>query len=130
MRFYLILVLSLLTGLSLTACDGQATDPQADTDSLRISLTTEPDPPQSGLVDLTISVTDAHGRPLTEADLFIIADHTEMRGMTLTETAAAQGDGRYSITAEFAHGGNWRVTVQVNRDGANVALEDFDLAVR
>jgi hypothetical protein len=38
--------------------------------------------------------------------------------------------GRYAITAEFVHGGNWRVTVQVNQDGVNVALEDFELAVR
>ena len=130
MRFYLILVLLLLTTLGLAACDGQATDPQIDTDSLRILLTTEPDPPQSGLVDLTISVTDAHGRPIDNADLFIIADHTEMRGMTMTETAAAQGDGRYQVTADFVHGGNWRITVQVNQDGTNLALEDFDLTLR
>ena len=50
--------------------------------------------------------------------------------MTMSGPATAQGNGRYAITAEFVHGGNWRVTVQVNQDGANVALEDFDLAVR
>lgn len=128
MRFYLIFALSLLTGLSLIACNGQATDSQ--TDSLGILLATEPDPPQSGLVDLTISVTDAHGQPIDNADLFIIADHTEMRGMTITETAAAQGDGRYQVTVDFVHGGNWRVTVQVNQDGTNLALENFDLTLR
>ncbi len=60
----------------------------------------------------------------------MIADHVDMRGMTMSGPATAQGNGRYAITAEFVHGGNWRVTVQVNQDGANVALEDFDLAVR
>ncbi|MBE2199505.1 MAG: FixH family protein [Anaerolinea sp.] len=77
-----------------------------------------------------LCVSIAHGRPVDDADVFMIADHTEMRGMTMTGPATAQGNGRYAITADFVHGGTWRVTIQINQDGTNVALEDFDLAVR
>lgn len=129
MRFYAAVVLSIFAGLFLGACGGQA-DPESDTDGVRVSLATNPESPRTGQIELVATVTDAHGRPVDDADVFMIADHTEMRGMTMTGPAAAQGNGRYAITSDFVHGGTWRVTVQVNRDGTNVALEDFDLTLR
>lgn len=129
MRFYAAVVLSIFAGLFLAACGGQA-DPESDTGGMRVSLATNPESPRTGQIELVATVTDAHGRPVDDADVFMIADHTEMRGMTMTGTATAQGNGRYAITADFVHGGTWRVTVQVNRDGTNVALEDFDLTLR
>jgi hypothetical protein len=50
------------------------------------------------------------------SSMLMIADHIEMRGMAMTEPATAQGNGRCAITAEFVHGGNWRVTGQVNQN--------------
>lgn len=130
MRFYVAIALSIFAGLFLAACGGQTSDPEQDTNGVRVSLATNPESPRTGQIELVATVTDAHGRPVDDADVFMIADHTEMRGMTMTGTATAQGDGRYAITADFVHPGTWRVTIQVNQDGTNVALEDFDLTLR
>ena len=130
MRFYIVVALAIVAGLLLVACGGQATDPELDSGGVRVSLSTNPEPPTSGQVALIATVTDAHGRPVDDADVFMIADHTEMRGMTMTASATMQGDGRYQVILDFVHGGNWRITVQINQDGTNLALEDFDLTLR
>jgi hypothetical protein len=121
----IFLALVLLAGLSiLTAC-GASTPAPASGDGT-ISLTTNPNPPQSGDVELVVQVNDAKGQPIPDADVFIFADHTEMEGMNMNGRATAQGDGRYAITAGFEHSGMWKVTVQVKK-APNDIVQEFNL---
>ena len=117
--------LMLFVGLSfLSACGGAAApSPTSGQSNTNISLTTNPDPPKSGDVELIVTVNDTSGQPIPDADVFIFADHTEMEGMSMNGQATAQGGGRYAITAGFEHEGKWKVTVQVKKAPLDEAQE-------
>jgi hypothetical protein len=93
---------------------------------MNISLTTNPNPPQSGNVELIVTVNGAGGQPIPDADVYVFADHTEMQGMNMNGKATAQGNGRYATTADFSMPGQWKVTVQVKKAPLDVT-QDFNL---
>lgn len=128
-----ILPVLLLAGLTilLAACGGAAPvepDPASPSD-VNISLATQPDPPQTGPVELVVQVNDAGDQPVADADVFVFADHTDMKGMNMNGRATAQGNGRYAISADLSMSGNWKITVQVKKAPVDVA-EEFNLAVQ
>ena len=124
--FATLTLLSLLS-LVLAACSG-ASAPTSTPESpdVQISLTTNPNPPSSGDVELVVTVNDANGQPIPDAEVYVFADHTEMKGMNMNGRATAQGNGRYAITAGFSMSGQWKVTVQVRKTPLNVT-QDFNL---
>lgn len=121
----IFLVIFLLAGLTLrAACSGAAApSPTPVQAGPKISLTTNPDPPRSGEVELMVTVNDASGQPIPDADVFVFADHTEMKGMNMNGRATPQGGGRYTIAANFSMSGPWKVTVQVKKTPLDVAQE-------
>lgn len=128
-----ILPVFLFAGLAilLVAC-GSAAPPAptpVSTSDVNISLVTLPDPPQTGPVELVVQVNDAGDQPVADADVFVFADHTDMKGMGMNGRATAQGHGRYAINADLSMSGNWKVTVQVKKAPVDVA-EEFNLAVQ
>ncbi|MCL4302121.1 MAG: FixH family protein [Anaerolineae bacterium] len=127
-----LLLMTLLASLTLVlaACGGASAPPSPPaTAEAQVSLTTNPDPPQSGDVELVVQVNDVQGQPIPDADVYIFADHTEMKGMTMNGKATAQGAGRYATTAGFAHGGKWKVTVQVKKAPLDV-VQEFNLELK
>lgn len=70
-----------------------------------------------------VTVNDASGQPIPDADVFVFADHTEMKGMNMNGRATPQGGGRYTIAANFSMSGPWKVTVQVKKTPLDVAQE-------
>lgn len=124
--------MTLLVGLALVlvACGGagQAT-PTPTPGPVQITLTTEPDPPTMGPIEMVFIVVDQQGQLVTNANVDVIADHTEMRGMIMHGVATHQGDGRYAITANYSMSGKWLVSVQVRAEGLDYQ-ENIDLQVR
>jgi hypothetical protein len=94
-----------------------------------IALSTNPDPPTSGDVELIVMVNNAQGQPISDADVYLFVDHTDMQGMGMNGKATPQGNGRYAITAGFEMAGNWKVTVQVKKSPLDVA-QDFTLVLQ
>ena len=131
---YLVLTLTLLTGLliALAACTGSSSSPpngeSGTPDGIDVSLTTVPDPPVNGGVELVASVMDAQGQPIEDAGVFFMARHTEMAGMYTDGQGIAQGQGRYSIVTDLTMSGPWKVTVQVNQGGLRT-VKEFNLGV-
>ena len=124
--FATLTLLSLLS-LVLTACGrAGAPTPTPASPGAQISLTTNPSPPTSGEVELVVMVNDANGQPIPDAEVYVFADHTDMKGMNMNGKATAQGNGRYAITADFSMSGQWKVTVQVRKTPLNVT-QDFNL---
>lgn len=117
-------------GMLLAACGSsnaaQATPTGAP---VTIALVTIPSPPAAGEVTLQFTVTDPGGQPISGADFDVIADHTDMGGMTLHGKATEQQDGLYTISANFEMAGNWKVTVQVRKDSLDYK-QDIDLKVK
>lgn len=115
-----LLLLSLLFALILTACSGAATpEPVQTPPEAIITLQTNPNPAGVGDVELIFMVVNSQGDPVAGADLDVIADHVDMSGMTMHGKATDQGDGRYSLSADFSMAGNWKLTLQVKAGDLN-----------
>lgn len=126
--FVPILLISL--AVILSGCGGAAEPtPIPASSEVQISLTTLPDPPKSGPVELVVQVNDANNQPIPEADVFVFADHIDMKGMSMNGRATAQGGGRYAINADMSMAGNWKVTVQVKKAPLDV-VQEFNLELR
>lgn len=124
-----ILILTVGLSLFLVACGGGATQaPIPTAGPVTITLTTNPDPPVMGEIELLFTVVDEKGQPVSGVDFDVIADHTDMSGMTMHGKASDQGNGNYAITTNFSMSGNWKLTVQVRKDGLDYK-QDLDLVI-
>lgn len=116
MRKFMIAFLVFATLLLAACADSKPSATTLPLASTTISLVTNPNPAKVGDVVLRFSVVDATGEPVTGADFDVFADHTDMSGMTMHGTATEQGNGMYSITANFSMAGNWKLSVEVKKD--------------
>jgi uncharacterized GH25 family protein len=124
--FILIIGLAVL----LTACSGvSGSSPTQTPDPVKLTLQTVPDPPVAGKIQLNFAVLDNKGQPIPGADFDVIADHTDMGGMTMHGKASDQGNGRYAITTNFAMSGKWKITVEVKTATLDYK-KDIDLQIR
>ena len=117
--FSLVAALSLL----LAACGGQVTPATTSSKPVTIKLDTDPNPPHTGDTELVFTITDANGAPLEGATVDVSADHTDMSGMGMSGAATDQGDGKYSIKANFSMSGNWKLKVYVRKEGLDYSEE-------
>src|SRR5574338_1235718 len=97
----------------LAAC-GTAKTPEA-TRVVNVALSTSPSPAIVGDVELILTITGENGELLEGATVDVSADHTDMTGMGMSGLATEQGEGRYSINANFSMSGNWKITVYVRK---------------
>lgn len=129
MRWYRLIFLVGGMSLILAACSGSvAQTPTATAARAQITLSTNPNPPRMGDVELKFTVVDAQGQPVSGADFDVIADHIEMSGMAMHGKAADQGNGSYAIMTNFSMTGKWRLTLQVRKEGLDFK-QDIDLEI-
>ncbi len=127
--FFSLLIVILLT---LSACSNNADTPvQSQTEiPVNIELETYPNPPLVGDVELIFRIKDVQGVPIKGAIVDVSADHTDMQGMTMSGIAVDEGDGVYSITADFSMSGNWKVTVFLRKDGLSDYRKEFEIRIQ
>lgn len=133
MRRSIFISMLVLLSVLLAGC-GNASTPDggggnAPSQEVNIAVSTSPNPPMMGDIELVLAITDADGNPLEGARVDVSADHTDMTGMTMSGPATDQGGGRYAITANFSMSGNWKLTVYVRKDGLDYK-EDIQLKIQ
>ena len=131
-KMFFISMLVLLAGV-LAACGGSA-QPVAPVETgssspVNIQVETNPNPAMMGDMGLILTITDGDGKPIEGATVDVSADHTDMTGMGMSGLATEQGEGRYSINANFSMSGNWKITVYVRKDGLDYK-EDIEFKVQ
>lgn len=94
----------------------------AQTNVARLTLTTKPSPLGLGQNLFEVAVTDAKGRPVTNAEVALLmvmpADPTTKHPEMRTEgTLNNVGRGKYNGIAIVTMAGEWDVTVTARRDG-------------
>jgi YtkA-like len=130
MRSVLLIVLAAGMSIFLAACGGAETQTPAGTAApAKITVNTNPNPPMAGDVELLFTIVDDQGQPVSGADFDVIADHTDMSGMTMHGKATDQGNGNYAIMTNFSMTGNWMLTVQVRKDALDFK-QDIDLEIK
>lgn len=127
-RYIVLSIVTLVLAFALVACGESSATPTPS--NSQITLTTNPNPPKSGDVEMIVQVRDASGNPLNDGIVMLFADHMDMKGMTLQGKATAQGNGRYATIANFSMSGKWKVTVQVNKTGMTSLAQDFNIELK
>jgi hypothetical protein len=125
--FAVVLTLALALALALAGC-GESGGPAAG--EIQVSVSTEPDPPRSGPVDLTVEVKDSQGKAVDGARVIVNADMVGMNHAGLEGEMAPHGAGKYKASGEFIMSGTWRIKVDVTKDGLPAKSQTFHLDVR
>lgn len=133
MRKLFFISMFMLASVLLAACGGEAapvTDGATEEEKpVNIQVETSPSPAMMGDVELIFTLTDANGSPIEGATVDVSVDHTDMTGMGMSGVATDQGGGQYSIKAGFSMSGNWKLTVNVRKDGLDFQ-EDIDIKIQ
>ena len=86
--------------------------------------------PKAGDNPLTISITDAQGKPITGATITTTVAMTSMDMGTTHPAVMEKGNGKYAATVTFGMAGPWRVTVKVTPPGQTPQIKAFDFTAR
>ena len=106
--------------------------------TVRVTFGTDPRVPWTGPAELTLSIVDASGTPVTNAAVTLTYDMEadsigrRMAGMRPPGRIAAHLDapGRYIAPVTFTLAGQWRVRVAISRMGQQEGQGEFWVTVR
>ena len=109
--------------------------PAADKPAIDIMLMSKPSPPKTGENTFEVTVKDAAGKPITNADVtatFYMAAMPAMKmpAMKNTITLKHQKDGTYTGTGQVMMAGKWDVTVTVKRAGKEIGSKKFPVTAQ
>jgi Cu(I)/Ag(I) efflux system membrane fusion protein/cobalt-zinc-cadmium efflux system membrane fusion protein len=102
---------------------------------LAITFHSNPDPPKLGENQFEVSVNDAAGKPVDDADVsvqfFMAAMPTRnMPAMRNDVKLNPAGGGAYKGTGEIMMAGRWNVTVSVKQAGKEIAAKTLTLSAK
>lgn len=98
--------------------------------ALSIDLRTEPDPPTPGRPEFFITVKDADGQPVENADVTLGYEMTTMSMGLSSGKASDTGGGVYAIKSSLDHGGVLSITVEVFRQNTPLGTQQFEIEVK
>jgi len=106
--------------------------------SVRVTFGTDPRVPWTGPAELSVSIVDGRGTPVTDAAVTLTYDMEtdsigrRMAGMGAPARMAAHldGPGRYVAPVTFTMAGQWRVRVAIARGGRQEGQGEFLVTVR
>jgi hypothetical protein len=90
-------------------------------------MTTDPNPARAGTITITLAIQDAAGEPVTDSDaqVHIVVDMPSMGHGGLEGDATYMGEGNWQVRGRLSMGGEWRITVQISRNGALLTQREF-----
>ena len=102
---------------------------------LAITFTTTPTPPKTGSNQFEVTVQDASGKPIADAEVFVLFVMPAMPEMKMPEMRKetklkAVGDGSYTGAAEVMMSGTWNVTVAVRRMGKEIGSKRLSVTAK
>lgn len=95
----------------------------------KLSLYNSPNPPIRGANVMQVSLTDAAGKPVTDAKVSFDLDMTNMSHGKNVVPAEPAGQGLYSGQVSFMMPGPWRSIVVIERPGQPPLQARFDFRV-
>lgn len=90
-----------------------------------LTLTTVPARPHVGDNLFRARLTDPSGAPISDAEVTFDLRMREMKFMRKVEKGQRVGEGLYEATVDLNMGGEWFVTVEVDRPGRERFREKF-----
>lgn len=101
-----------------------------ETTAVAVTFGTEPDPPTTGDVTLTVTIKDAAGHAVADAEVSVVLFMPAMPSMNMpaiksAATLLAAGNGVYRGTGQIMTPGRWDVTVAIAKGGQPLATRQF-----
>jgi hypothetical protein len=127
------LVLLVMTALPGIVAAATPQGSSAQKPALDITFTSKPSPPKSGENTFEVTVKDASGKPVTDAEvsaMFYMAAMGAMPEMKNTVTLKHQKEGRYVGTGQVMMAGKWDVTVSVKRAEKEIGSKKFPITAK
>ena len=102
---------------------------------LNITFHSDPDPPENGDNTLEVTVADADGQPVTDADVSVVFYMAPMPTMSMPAmqtdaTLSHEGGGVYRGAGEVMMAGRWDVTVLVSREDQRLDSRTLTIVAR
>jgi hypothetical protein len=107
----------------------------AQAPSVVFTLRTQPAPPRSGKNDFEVSVKDANGKPIADAEVslafyMVPLPSRNVPEMRTTVKLASAGHGIYKGSATLGMAGDWDVTVIASRNGHQLDAKKMKVTAR
>ncbi len=96
---------------------------------LTANITTDPEPPVSGNVTMTIRLTDANGKPVNDAKLTVQAIMPAHGHLADVLVPANKGNGEYSGAVFLLMAGGWSIDITVVRPGHDTTVTEASFDV-
>lgn len=112
----------------LTLADSGALTGKAD-EYLTAQISTDPEPPVSGNVTMTIRLTDPEGKPVNDAKLTVQSIMPSHGHVADPLTPSAVGDGTYSGQVFLLMAGGWSIDITVDRPGHPTTVTEASIDV-
>jgi RND family efflux transporter MFP subunit len=112
-----------------------AAAPAAAAERLDISFRSQPDPPRGGENTFEVTVRDAKGQPVGDADVSVTFFMPAMPTMSMPAMRSQAklppaGGGEYRGSGQVLMAGRWDVTVDVSRGGQRLGSRQFAVVAR
>ncbi len=122
-----IIFLAIVSTLSV-GCSRGGSDAENSADDISIELNVTPDPPQVGPAVIDVTLLDADGEPIDDADLKIEGNMSHAGMEPVNAYIAGGSEGHYiSKDFEFTMGGDWVITVTGTTSDGREFRRTFDL---
>ena len=112
--------------LLLAACGGRQNNAGNSTD---VTVTAQPEATAVGETILTITLTDADGRPITDATVQVRGDMSHAGMTPMLRSGLPEGAGEYVVPFEWTMAGDWIVTVEFTLADGRTGTETFDFSI-
>ena len=121
--------------LALTVSVASEAGAQTQKPAFDITFKTTPNPPVTGKNTVEVTVKDASGKPVPDAEVsatFFMAAMPTMKMPEMKNTVALKHmkDGMYSGAGQVMMAGNWDVTVSVKRGGKEIGSKKFPVTAK
>jgi len=98
-----------------------------------VEITTNPSPPHKGSNEVLITVHDAAGRQVTDADVSVVffmpaMPAMGMAAMRVAAKATPKENGVYATSVDLQSGGTWNVTVTADKGGKPIASRQLSMS--
>jgi hypothetical protein len=122
-------LVSLCLVVFLVGCRQSQQTPQADPESVIISVEAVPQTPVVGEAELQIKLSDQAGQPIAGAKVDVRGDMTHAGMEPVFASADSGTDGIYTVPFEWTMAGDWIVSVTVTQPNQGLITKTFDFSV-
>jgi len=119
-------LICLLLVVLTVACGGRQNQAANDTG---VTVTVQPAATAVGETNLTITLTDASGQPVTDAEVAVRGDMSHAGMTPVLRSGLAEEPGVYTAPFEWTMAGDWIVTVDFTLADGRSGTETFDFSI-